>query len=225
MVLDHCTSLKADLVTLADSVLSPNDTSLPKSVHQSADMLCFADSGAPLAMHRFVLCAHSDCFLRALLGSFQEATTGEIHLAASPEAVAAACEWVHLDQWKVEPTPELCVELMELACHLMLPRLAALAGAFLAPHMDLDDVFDVPSLGCFCQLEKLEDCCPRAVALQIEEVARVPDRKEALKRTIQEEARGIAQKEDVDVVDTPLVADMKKMMSMFKPDFCFCCCC
>ena len=164
--------------------------------------------------HRFVLCARSDYFRGALLGSFSEARDGSILLSGlSSPAISAVLEWLYADRWNIPPGLDLCAELLEASSRLLLPRMAALVGTVIAPYIDLDNALDLLRLGRAHSLPKLEESCLRVLALQIEGVFDDAVRRKAMLWVVREEVDQITQLGDSDVTDVPVVADMRKMVA------------
>jgi hypothetical protein len=168
------------------------------------------------SLHSFILCAQSEYFKCALEGGFKEAQEHFVDLSLllpCPEAVKLAIQWLYADVFLEEdhlPTIQVAIWLLDLGAAILCVRLVAYTtNTVLIPAVDSDNVFDMLELARIHSLERLEDRCVHVLAWNLMLFATHPRLVEVLAK----DALEIVQTGDVRVIDVPIAAEMKSVIS------------
>lgn len=154
----------------------------------------------------------SEYFDRALSGSFREAHESFIdlsHLMPSPDAWQLAIQWMYADAFLdlEDVSLENAINVVELGFAILCPRLSSYVANFvLAPSVDMNNVFELLGLARSHGFERLEEFCVDVIGQNLKKFASSDE----LREVLAQEASGIAQSGDVNVIDLPLAAEIRR---------------
>jgi len=197
-------SLKADLKRrVARIVCKPledwsgvNEASL-RGVEalQFTDTIVIGPFGRKYLLNRFLLCAQSEYFEKALMGNFKESGDGVMDLSSllpSNEALKLFIQWVYCNEFlDIDPESfpseyiddnekqsnstddiiEIGILLVEFAHAVFLPRLTPyVTSTIFIPSVCIRNVFQFWDLAKLYQLDRLEENCVEFMARNLEEI-------------------------------------------------------
>jgi hypothetical protein len=201
-------AVRRDMARVARLVSTPHAameslTALGQVVEWSDVMVQCLD--CTWSLNCFRLCGQSEYFDRALQGSFREAQDSFLdlsHLAPSSESFELVIQWMYSDTFlNTTPSLETAVEVLELGFAILCPRLSThVANTVLVPAVDPDCVWEMLDLARVYGFERLEDQCVQVIGSYLPELAHRPE----LRAVLAEEAAGIVQGGDIQVIDIPI---------------------
>ena len=174
--------------------------------------------GVTYAVHRFRWMAQSDFFLRALQGPFAESLTSCLDLSHmvpiefTEDALPLLIQWMYADCFlhAAHVTIDVAMCVIQLGLALLCPsRLTNyVLNAVIVPNVSRDTVWEMLEFArthagtC----DRLEEKCCEVIAAHLEDMSEAVE----FRQLIVAEAESIRQGGDVNVVDLPLMAEIRR---------------